>query len=269
MSEEHSVVSTNSIVDCSEVKITEEQSRAIFKYIEDGELPPEKQRVEGWNKVKRPDGTTLPIWWLKSVRYFKRNEDLVVENIDLNDYLVPEELKYEGWNKDSTKYGEFPAQLYFGYTHKMPPANYTFDGWLSKKFSFVQGTYVDKNTGEERMKKYIDYNMAWLYMHLQRAMPPPEYCCENWFITTKNRKLSINQYKDIMNIIRDNSFKQTNERGNKKIEQKQKHTTVQFKNSKKSENKDKDKKKSSKDNIIMVDITKPLDFEESDPFEDL
>lgn len=223
MSEENSVVSTstdNSIVQCSEVKvqesITEEQSRAIFRYIEDGELPPEKQRVEGWNKVKRPDGTTLPIWWLKSVRYFKRNEDLVVENIDLNDYLVPEELKYEGWNKDSTKYGEFPAQLYFGYTHKMPPADYTFDGWLSKKFSFVQGTYIDKNTGEERMKKYIDYNMAWLYMHLQRAMPPPEYCCENWFITTKNRKLSINQYKDIMNIIRDNSFKQLNERGNKK-----------------------------------------------------
>ena len=122
MSEENSVVSTststdnsndNSIVQCSEVKaqesITEEQSRAIFRYIEDGELPPEKQRVEGWNKVKRPDGTTLPIWWLKSVRYFKRNEDLVVENIDLNDYLVPEELKYEGWEKDSTKYGEFPA----------------------------------------------------------------------------------------------------------------------------------------------------------------
>ena len=168
----------------------------------------------------------------------------------------------------------------------MPPADYTFDGWLSKKFSFVQGTYIDKNTGEERMKKYIDYNMAWLYMHLQGAMPPPEYCCENWFITTKNRKLSINQYKDIMNIIRDNSFKQMNDNPNrnKKIEQKQKHTTIQFKNSKKSNNdkdketkekdKEKDNSKRNRDNLIFdssnkMNAPKQIDFEESDPFEDL
>ena len=122
MSEEQSAISTNDnsidnssidnfdeSIDKQSPKITEEQSRDIFNYIEDGELPPEKQRVEGWNKVKRPDGTTLPIWWIKRVRFFKHNADLVDENIDLNDYLVPEELKYEGWEKDSTKYGEFPA----------------------------------------------------------------------------------------------------------------------------------------------------------------
>ena len=72
-----------------------------------------------------------------SVNEVKNELEMTSENIDLNDYLVPEELKYEGWNKDSTKYGDFHAQLYFGYTHKMPPADYTFDGWLSKKFSFV------------------------------------------------------------------------------------------------------------------------------------